>query len=529
MMPASTRLTPSHRMWLTLVAVLSLSGLSVVPVTAAGPPTATAQWPTFGQNIANTADNANETTISPSTVATLAPRWRFSTGGDVSARAAVVGQALYVPDWAGNFYKLNADTGALNWSHQLSDYGLPAGTISRTSPALDGSTAYIGTQQGAYLLAIDAHSGNLKWKTQLDTHPLAIDTGSPVVYNNTVFVGVASSEEAAAIDPTYPCCSFRGSVVALNATTGQMEWKTYTVPPRYSGGAVWGSTLAVDPSRNSLYVTTGNNYTTPTDPAFQSCMANGGTESACLSPEDHVDSVMALNMGTGQIKWANRLSNGDDWNAACISSTTQNCPSPAGPDFDFGSGPNLFTVQSPTGPRTIVGAGQKSGVYSAFDPDTGRLLWATQVGPGSVVGGIEWGSATDGQRIYVAIGNKDHTSYTLQPSGQTDTAGSWSALDPLTGQILWQTPDPHGAIDIGPMTVTNGVVFAPSMAGGPNDTNMFALNAATGSILWQFAAGGSVNAGATVVNGVVYWGSGYGRLGLGTANHEFFAFSPAGR
>jgi polyvinyl alcohol dehydrogenase (cytochrome) len=223
------------------------------------------------------------------------------------------------------------------------------------------------------------------------------------------------------------------------------------------------------------------------------------------------------------------LSSGDDWNVACISSTTQNCPSPAGPDFDFGSGPNLFTVQTPNGPRTIVGAGQKSGVYSAFDPDTGHLLWATQVGPGSVVGGIEWGSATDGRRIYVAIGNADHRSYTLQPSGQTATAGSWSALDAATGRILWQTADPHAAVDIGTMTIANGVLYAPSMAGGPHDTNMFALNAATGSILWQYAAGGSVNAGAAVVSGVVYWGSGYSHFGLGTANHEFFAFSPQGQ
>lgn len=528
-MPASNPVVAIIRISITALAILALSHLAITPSVAAGPPNPSAQWPMFGQNFANTASNPNETTISPENVATLGPKWTFTTGGDVSARPAVVGQALYFPDWAGNVYKLNTNSGDLNWSHQLSDYGLPAGTVSRTSPAVSGSTVYIGTQQGAYLLAIDARSGNLKWKTQLDRHPLAIDTGSPVVYNNVVFVGVASTEEGAAANPNYPCCSFRGSAVALDASTGKVLWKTYTVPPGYSGGAVWASTLVVDPARNSVYVTTGNNYSTPTDPAFQTCITNGGTEASCLSPDDHIDSVMALNLTTGQIKWANRLSNGDDWNVACISSTTQNCPSPAGPDFDFGSGVNMFTVQTPSGSRTILGAGQKSGVYSAFDPDTGRLLWATQVGPGSVVGGIEWGSATDGQRIYVAIGNLNHRSYTLQPSGQTATAGSWSALDPASGKILWQTADPHGAIDIGPMTVANRVVYAPSMAGGASDTNMFGLNAATGSILWQFAAGGSVNAGAAVVNGVVFWGSGYSHLGLGTANHKFFAFSLGGK
>ena len=292
-------------------------------------------------------------------------------------------------------------------------------------------------------------------------------------------------------------------------------------------------TLVPDSTRNLVYATTGNNYSTPTDPAYQACIAAGGSQASCLSPDDHFDSLLALNMATGAVVWSNRLGSADDWNVACFNSgiAASNCPTGAGPDYDFGSGVNLFTVQTTNGPRTIVGAGQKSGVYSAFDPDSGSLLWATKVGPGSALGGVEWGSATDGQRIYVGIGDLYGIPYTLQPSGQTDYAGSWSALDPATGHILWQTADPNGALDLGPMTVANGVVYAPSMAGGTTNSNMYALNAATGAVVWSFASGGSVIAGASIAYDTIYWGSGYSNLPLPgfSGNNKFYAFTLGGQ
>lgn len=533
------------RAWHGLAMFASLSAaiaVAAAPAAATAASTPSSQWPMFGQNDNNTA--AGSTSITTGSVGALKPKWIVTTSGDVSARAAIVNKVAYVPDWGGNVYAINASNGKLIWSKNiLTDYfggsvpGHPgvAKVVSRTSPFVDTSsnTVYLGTQTGAYLLAIDATSGALKWKYQLDTHPLAIDTASPIVYNGVIYVGVASLEEGAAADPSYPCCSFRGSAVALT-TSGTLLWKTYTVPPGYTGGSVWGSTLVPDPARNVVYATTGNNYSTPSDPAYQSCIAAGGTPASCLSPDDHFDSVLALNMADGSIKWSQRLGTSDDWNVACFSSgvAATNCPQGSGPDYDFGSGVNLFTIQTPNGPRTIVGAGQKSGVYSAFDPDNnGQLLWATQVGPGSSLGGIEWGSATDGRRIYVGIGNVNGIPYTLQPSGQTDTAGSWSALDPATGRILWQTADPNGAIDLGPMTVANGVVYAPSMAGASTSPNMFALDAATGNILWSFASGGSVIAGAAIAYDTVYWGSGYSNLPIPgfTGNNKFYAFTLGGQ
>jgi polyvinyl alcohol dehydrogenase (cytochrome) len=301
----------------------------------------------------------------------------------------------------------------------------------------------------------------------------------------------------------------------------------------------------IDTTRHTLYVSTGDNYTHPTPGApsaiagetFSQCMADpaGGSEPACLSPDDHVDSIIALDMSTGAIKWSQRMvtwhqfyatDGSDDFNVACVPGyNPANCPlNPTGPDYDFGSAPNEITYQTSHGAKTIIGAGQKSGIYFALDPDTGTILWQTQIGPGSSLGGMEWGSASDGQRIYVAIAD----FYGLPWSG--GSAGGWAALDPATGNILWTRPDPNGSIDLGPVAVATGVVYAGSMAGSPTAPTMFALDASTGNILWSFASGGSVISGASPVNNDLYWGSGYFHLPIPgfAANNKFYGFTPNG-
>jgi len=170
----------------------------------------------------------------------------------------------------------------------------------------------------------------------------------------------------------------------------------------------------------------------------------------------------------------------------------------------------------------MVGIGQKSGDYWALNAATGEILWGTTVGPGGVTGGIQWGTATDGTRIYVAITNSSHLSYTLANGGPTINWGSWAALDPRTGRILWQTADPtEGAVDPGAVSVANGVVYAGSYSG-----MMHALNASTGQVLFGFASGGSVIDAPSIVAGIVYWGSGYRRIS-GTGNNKVYAFGIA--
>jgi polyvinyl alcohol dehydrogenase (cytochrome) len=353
---------------------------------------------------------------------------------------------------------------------------------------------------------------------------------------------VASTQEAqAAFIPGFVCCTSRGSVVAVDANKGTINWKTYTIPSGYSGGGVWGSSPVVDQSRHTVYVGVGNNDSKPTDAAYLSCISVGGVEANCLSPDDHVDSILALDTTSGNIKWASRqvtwnqygvTDGSDDWNVACFIPPFTNCPAaPVGPDYDFGSAPNEITYKTASGGwKTIIGAGQKSGIYFALDPDTGATLWSTQVGPGSSLGGMEWGSSSDGTRIYVAIANFYGIPYGPPPPNSW-YAGSFAALDPATGAILWQVPDPNGSVDIGPTAVANGVVYVSSMSGTTGAPTMLALDASTGNTLWSFATGSSVNAGAAISNGIVYWGSGYSHLGIPgyTSNTKFYAFSINGQ
>ena|SRR5438874_6869651 len=169
----------------------------------------------------------------------------------------------------------------------------------------------------------------------------------------------------------------------------------------------------------------------------------------------------------------------------------------------------------------ILGIGQKSGIYWALNPSDGAIIWSTVVGPGGVTGGIQWGTATDGTRIYAAITNSSHATYTLANGGPTINWGSWAALDPRTGSILWQVPDPtEDAVDPGALSVANGVVYAGSYSGSMN-----ALDARTGAVLFTFASGGSVIDAPSIVTGTVYWGSGYRRIAPGIGNNKLYALS----
>jgi len=302
-------------------------------------------------------------------------------------------------------------------------------------------------------------------------------------------------------------------------------WKTYTAPTGYTGNAVWGSSPAIDIKRNQVYIATGNNYSVP--PAALACVAaaaNPDAQSACLPPNDYFDAMMALDLNTGAVRWATRAIPYDAWTVDCIPFFGDGdlCPSPAGPDFDFGQAPALFTV-TPAGsnkPQDVVGAGQKSGQYWTLNPDSGAVRWVTEAGPGGTAGGLQWGSAVDGKRVYTANANSNAVPWTL-PNGTTTTNGMWSGIDAVTGQLLWQTTPPHGGAASGPATTANGIMFGCSL---DPVGYMYALNGATGAVLWEFASGGSCLSGAAISNGMVYWGSGYSNFGFGTPNNKLYAF-----
>jgi polyvinyl alcohol dehydrogenase (cytochrome) len=510
-------------------------------------------WPMYGQNICNTRGPQGAGAISAQSAPSLAMKWKFDAAGDISATPAVVAGQVYVPDWAGMLYRIDATTGTPVWSRSIAailgdasdagpvDYeggtingsapGLLANPIlaSRGTPVVAGNLVVFGiaSNQAAYLVAVDKDTGTLVWQTLLDPHPAAIISSSPVVDGGRVYIGVSSSEEGFPYSiPGYTCCSFRGSAVAVDLATGKIVWQTHTIDDSvyfapdggtsgYAGGAVWSGTPAIDHKRNQVYITSGNNYAVP---------AEAGTP---IPDGDRIESILALDLDNGAVKWSSRMTSGDVWSLENIGAH----------DYDFGCGANLFQATIAGVTRDVVGAGQKSGVYWAVDPDTGNVLWKTQVGPGGHLGGIHWGTATDGQRIFVGVNDENGGRYMLggtgEQAGTATSVGSWAALDPGTGSILWQIANPSMTAPLmsasvnGPVAVVNGVVFAGSMdASG----TMYAIDASSGKVLWSFPSGATVYSGPAVVGGSVYWGNGYppGRLGFGTPGHTLYAFAVSG-
>src|SRR5258707_5139265 len=253
-----------------LLLVAGLSAQSQSPESKSG------QWRIAGQNLNNTWSQPAEHSISPANVKELKPKWVFTTGGDVSATPIVDGDAVYFPDWAGNLFAVNKDSGRLIWSQKISEYDGVDGAVSRVSPAVDGNQLIIGdilssnkVHNGANVISVDRESGTLRWMTHVDDHPAAIITGSPVVFHGVVYIGVSSSEETLALDPTYACCSFRGSIVALEEKTGAMLWKTFDIPDNggQTGGDSGGASLATPriyaKHRAPFIVTVRNHNATP--------------------------------------------------------------------------------------------------------------------------------------------------------------------------------------------------------------------------------------------------------------------------
>ncbi len=359
------------------------------------------QWTMGGQNLRNWR-NQEHTRISRENVAKLKTKWVFTTGGDVTATPAVANGIVYFPDFAGNFYAVDAKTGSQVWQQQVGTWTGVPGDYARNDPAIHGDTLILGDQagnnafwngsewlgSGAKLIAVDAKTGNLKWVTEVESFPAAMVTSSPVIYKGVAYVGIASSEEVTAAVKGTPCCLSRGSVVAVDVKTGKIKWQTYMVPEnggilgRYSGGGVWGSTPAIDPKRHSVYVGTGNNYSVPLH--VKNCFAANNNNPNCAALDDYFDSVVALDLDTGIVKWGKRALYYDAWNVNCLYTVTpgspptvdfgpgKNCPVPTGPDYDFGgAGPNLFSIGDD---RDILGIGDKGGIYWALNPDNGSVV-----------------------------------------------------------------------------------------------------------------------------------------------------------
>ena len=495
-----------------------------------------ADWNMIGHDITNTRNQPAERRIDPDNVGLLSLNWKLTTAGDISATPAVGRESgkpdaghgpkelfLYFPDWGGRLWKVHAETGAVEWSHLISEYNGITGSISRTSPALAHGLVLIGDLNGN-MMGIDAKTGNKVWLTELDPNPNTIVTTSPVVHANRLYIATSSAGGGP------PRQIFRGSMIALDIRTGRIVWQSFVLPDNgnqpggFAGGA-FVNPPAIDLANGLVIGAAGQLYTQPQ--SVTDCLAADpdGWDEDCFPENAYFNSVIGFDLHTGEPRWSFRGAGPDARRLGCGSPAPSWCP-PWENNFstwDFaGSGVNVFRARVGGRPRVVAGIGEKSGVYWALDSATGTLLWSRLVGHGDDPGGIQWGSAVDDKYIYAAIGHNTRAVPYMLKSGQIITGGSWAALDPSTGEIVWQTADPQGAPDLASLTVANGVLYAGSMA--HTGDQMYALDAADGRILWRYPAGGSVVGGPAVVDGTVYWGSGYARTG-GVGNNVFYAFN----
>src|SRR3954470_952361 len=320
-------------------------------------------------------------------------KWAFGFPGATRAQAqpTLMGGQLFVGSQSGKVYALDPHTGCTHW---VFDAGFSVRSAITIAASGDGWSAYFGDQRGnAY--AVDAVTGQQRWKTHVEAHGAAMISGAPTLDGGVLYVPVSSFEEVSGANPSYQCCSFRGSLVALDAATGKVLWQSYTIPQvpapvrnNARGVQLWGpsgapiwSSPSVDPERRMIYATTGDSYS---DPAA-----------------DTSDAFIGFRMASGELAWSRQMTAGDAYTVACAGGNTTNCPEAKGPDLDFGSSPML--VKLPDGKRMLV-AGQKSGMVHAIDPDRqGAILWQRSVGRGGVLGGVQWGAAADQDHVYVAV------------------------------------------------------------------------------------------------------------------------------
>jgi len=447
-------------------------------------------------------------------------KWAF---GFPSANAAiaqptVVGGRVYFGSQDGTVYSVDASTGCIYWTFKAEAMVRTAMSVG----AIQGKYAVMFGDAKKFVYAVYTQSANVVWKTKVDEHAWARLTGAPKLHEGRLYVPVSSNEEVPAGNPKYPCCTSRGSIVALDAESGKILWKTYAIreeskPTRKnaegaqmhgpSGAAIWSSP-ALDLEKRMLYAATGNGYTDPS--------------------VDTIDAILAMSMDTGEMKWHRQLLAGDNWTFACMSPNRASCPEKSGPDHDIGASPIL--VKLPDGKRLIL-VGQKSGVVHAIDPDQeGKIVWQTRVGKGSALGGVQWGMAADEKAVYVPVSDV-----------LTSEPGGLYALQLGTGEKLWHAPPVPptckgtrgcSSAQMAPATMIPGIVFSGAM-----DGRLRAYSAEDGKIVWEVdtfrefetvngvkAKGGSISAtGAVVVAKMLFVNSGYAVLG-GMAGNVLLAF-----
>jgi len=404
-------------------------------------------WVRFGGDLGDQRSNPYETIITKQNVSMLKEAWTFR-GASNTSTPAVVDGVVYFATWDGKVHALDAGTGTVHWTTTLPD-------LIDSSPAVSDTQVFVSDDNGS-VHALERGKGAVQWSKQVDAHPEAHLWSSPIYVASAglLLIGVASGEEQ-----TQMPYSFRGSVVALDASTGAERWRFYTTTGDSASGpgmAVW-ATVAVDETRKLAFVGTGNAYS--------------GTAGK------YADSLLALHYDSGLLAWSKQFTANDVFSIF---------GSP-GPDFDIGASANLFSIAG----KDVVGIGIKSGAYAVLDRETGDMIWGTHVGGMGNMGGIIASPAYAENQIFVASNT--------YPSPQSVTV---AALSADKGAILWKQTI-SGALAYGGVLYANGVVFV-----GATNAAMVAYDATTGKQLWSVQAPDAVAGGASIAHGILFvpWG-----------------------
>lgn len=450
--------------------------------------------------------------LSPRDVPNLQLKWAFAYPAAQRARSqpAIGWGAIFVGSQDGTVYAFDMETGCTRWTFRASAE-IRTGIVADP----DSERLFFGDVL-ARAYALDASTGELIWRLKVDDHPSATITGTPTLGGDRLFVPVSSLEVTSAADPDYACCTFRGQIVALDPATGSENWRVYTVPnppARYgetsrgtgilgpSGAPVWSSPT-YDRESNRLYFGSGENYSSPAD--------------------GNSDAVFSVDAETGERIWVTQLTRNDAWNVGCMMGN-ENCPEERGPDLDVAASPIL--VRLANGGSMLV-IGQKSGRAFGLDPATGQIRWQTELGHGGTQGGVHFGMAAEGQRVFVPINDMANTRDGRIYDAENRGAGI-HAVDAETGEIMWRQfavdrcgDRPYCDPGISAVaTAIPGVVFA-----GHLDGRLRAYSSATGEIIWSVdtsrrvntvtgvaaSGGGMSGPGPVVSDGHLVLNSGYG-------------------
>jgi polyvinyl alcohol dehydrogenase (cytochrome) len=497
-----------------------------------GDPSAGSAWNGWGADLGNTRFQGPG--LGAEQIPQLKLKWAFGfpKGDTAYGQPTVVAGRIFLGSDNGYVYSLNASTGCIYWSFH-------AKSGVRTAPSLgpvkgQGSTkyaVYFGDQR-ANAYALDAWTGEPLWTQALSDHYTARITGAPALYESRLYVPLSSTEEVFSASPSYPCCTFRGSVVALDANTGAELWKAYMIPASLqpvrknsrgvqlwapAGAAVWNSPT-IDPRRHVLYVGTGDAYTEPA--------------------AKNSDAVVALDLKTGRILWTFQAVKNDAWIVGCVPQPTENCPKHLGVDFDFGASPILLKLADG---RELLLATPKSGTVFALDPDRkGAVVWSASLAEKTPPnnGQIAFGGTTDSKKIYLALEDGNFAAVNLD-TGKIAWVARLESLDALGTPTSNGENRTKGGLRFGQSAAVTGVAGAVFTGGW--DGILRALSTDDGKLLWQFntaqdfttvngvpAKGGSMGGpGATIVNGMLYVGSGYANVGGGMPGNVLLAFSVA--